>query len=266
MFVVESFFEAVGITSVPRRIGFTTTLLEGSANAWWRLKKREIQTGEAYEFASWQDFKDSMVRFFHPAGTEQQARNTLRNLRQTGKVHSYVKVFQRALLQISHMDIGTQVDTFVHGLRDEVRQYVRTRRPQTILEAVEAAETFEDSLYENFRDARLAEAQAPRPSGPPGAEPMQLGHVMENLEINALSPHARFQPRRVTWSDRRGRSPSPRRPRSQSPGGRSPRGVRHREDKGRCHKCGRYGHWKRECPMNRESGPSTGVQKMEQEN
>jgi hypothetical protein len=36
------------------------------------------------------------------------------------------------------MDVGTQVDAFVHGLKDEVRHFVRTRRPPTILEAVEA--------------------------------------------------------------------------------------------------------------------------------
>ena len=85
LFVVENYFDAVGLSDVNRRIGFTTTLLEGSANAWWRLRKNEIQAGDVAPYSSWGAFKRDLVRFFHPAGTEQAARNTLRSLRQTGR-------------------------------------------------------------------------------------------------------------------------------------------------------------------------------------
>ena len=259
LFVVENYFDAVGLSDVNGRIGFTTTLLEGSANAWWRLRKNEIQAGDVAPYSSWGAFKRDLVRFFHPAGTEQAARNTLRSLRQTGKIHGYVKIFQRALLQIPEMDVGTQVDAFVHGLKDEVRHFVRTRRPNTILEAVEAAETFENSQYESYRDTRLAHMPKPVNSGP---EPMQLGHVRTS-EVNALTPHARFEPKKVTWSDRRGRSPSPRRFRTPSPRGRSPRGTRYKGEKGPCYGCGQYGHFKRDCPL---KAGSSGIHKNEASN
>ena len=98
LFILEMYFAAV-------RFGFTATLLEGSAAAWWAIRHEDIIQGRLPNFTSWDEFKYAMVQYFHPAGTEQAARNALRELRQLGRVQSYVRVFQRTVAQIPRMDL-----------------------------------------------------------------------------------------------------------------------------------------------------------------
>jgi hypothetical protein len=48
-----------------------------------------------------------------------------------GRVQASCRIFQRLVTQVPSMDQGTIVDTFVHGLKDHVRAFVRQRRPRT---------------------------------------------------------------------------------------------------------------------------------------
>ena len=132
-------FLAIGLTDLVQMIGFVATLLDGAASSWWSIRYTDMQAGRAPQFATWEDFKRVMVDFFHPTGLEVHARLELRRLRQTGRVQAYCRIFQRLVTQVPTMDQGTIIDTFVHGLKDAVRAFVRQRRPRTLLEAIEAA-------------------------------------------------------------------------------------------------------------------------------
>ena len=113
----------------------------------------------------------ALIFFFHPTGLELQARMQLRELKQNGRVTAYIRVFQRIATNIPTMDQGTIIDTFVHGLKDAVRAFVRQRRPRTLLEAIEAAETYEVSTEEDYRGGHSSGHQGP-------AEPMELGSML----------------------------------------------------------------------------------------
>ena len=208
LFILEMYFAAVRLEDLHQRIGFTATLLEGLAAAWWAIRHEDIIQGRLPDFTSWDEFKYAMVQYFHPAGTEQAARNALRELRQLGRVQSYVRVFQRTVAQIPRMDQGSVVDAFVHGLKEDVRAFVRTRRPDSLIEAVEAAETFEASTLEGRRftpEPRRYQERRPHHEGRP--EPMQLGVLEEGenedgsdadrsdeatAELNAVAPYSKF--------------------------------------------------------------------------
>ena len=171
LFQVEMHFLATGLDDFNQRVGYVATLLDGAASSWWSIRYADMQAGRVPSFPTWEDFKRTMVEFFHPTGLEMQARMDLRRLRQTGRVQSYCRIFQRLVTQVPSMDQGTIVDTFVHGLKDHVRAFVRQRRPRTLLEAIETAETYEVSTEEDHRGGRATGHQGP-------AEPMELGSML----------------------------------------------------------------------------------------
>ena len=257
LFQVDMYFLAVQLTDLDMKIGFVATLLDGAASSWWAIRYGEIQAGRVAPFTTWEDFKATLIFFFHPTGLELQARMQLRELKQNGRVTAYIRVFQRIATNIPTMDQGTVVDAFVHGLRDKVRAFVRTRRPSTLLEAIEAAETYEMSTYEDHRRT----FSPARGSGP---EPMQLGFLEASsrqstpdrgrskspggdyARLGVMSP-GRNRDMQVTFGAGRhpDRSKSPGRERPRSP---SPRRFRDQVGSGSCWNCGRFGHMSRDCP------------------
>ena len=260
IFQVEMYFLAVQLTDLAMRIGFVATLLDGAASSWWAIRYGEIQAGRVASFATWEEFKTTLITFFHPTGLELHSRMQLRDLRQTGRVTAYIRVFQRIATNIPSMDQGTIVDAFVHGLRDRIRAFVRTQRPTTLLQAIEAAETFEMSIYEDHRPS-----YSPRATG---AEPMQLGLLesgsrqstpdrtrsqspgRDHPRLGVMSP-GRSRDWRVSFGRHPGRSKSPARGggRSPSPGRSGDLGA-----PGRCFNCGKFGHFSRDCPQRGRPG------------
>lgn len=174
LYKLELYFVASQINDDLSRCRYASTLLEGSAANWLRgldeLAKRE---GKHIAY-TWEEFKGLLVARFQPLSEVESARMKLRRLQQRDSVKQYVDVFNDTVLQIPTMDEGDRLSQFLYGLKRETHQWVLNRMPRTLLDAMVAAEQ-----WEQFRlnDRALDRAAKFRVKQADQATPMELGHA-----------------------------------------------------------------------------------------
>jgi hypothetical protein len=115
---------------------------------------RDMQAGRVPSFPTWEDFKRTMVEFFHPTGLEMQARMDLRRLRRTGRVQVLLQdlpaVGDPGALHGPRHHSG-HVCPWTPGPRPDLRP---AEEAPHLLEAIETAETYEVSTEEDHRGGR----------------------------------------------------------------------------------------------------------------
>ena len=92
---------------------------------------------------SWKSFKESFLNRFRPLAAEKVARAQLRDLRHLGNVAEYSDAFLTLLQHIPSMHISDQIDTYIHGLKSHIATEVDRLDPQTLSEAMNAAQKVE---------------------------------------------------------------------------------------------------------------------------
>lgn len=170
-FKVERYFDAAGITDDVEKCTFAASLLDGMAANWLRCVMRNAG-GTLY--VTWNDFKVALVRQFQPLADEDDAQQKLMRLTQRKSVRQYVQIFMDTVLRLPDMHEKDRLFRFKEGLKLPCREWVVRARPTSLLDAMTAAEEWEQiHLGEKSRDnvARFRVREADRG----GADPMQLG-------------------------------------------------------------------------------------------
>ena len=94
---------------------------EGAAQAWINQVLQDIEVGKRNPFDDWTDFKVAMCVAFELVTTIEELRRLLRNLRQTGRVRSYVQHFRELQLRLPGMSKEEAFSTFLAGLAPTYR-------------------------------------------------------------------------------------------------------------------------------------------------
>jgi hypothetical protein len=132
-------------------LALSTSLLTDDARTWCM----HVETSTSISTpSSWKAFKTMLEREFRPKDTWYTTRTKMETLKQTGSVPEYANEFRSLLLQIEHnLPEEEVVFQFIFRLKENIRKCVRDTNPETLEEAVQAAERY-DNIYHEPQGAR----------------------------------------------------------------------------------------------------------------
>ena len=146
---MESYLDALGLTTSPEGVATAITYLQGPARTWWRALPG---TKEQKKKMKWDYFSEELLKQFQPYNLVKDARRKLRTTVQTTSVREYIARFRTVMLDIPDMPEAEQVWQFTEGLKSTIRVFVNLRNPKTMEEAFEAADTTDNSLFTGRKD------------------------------------------------------------------------------------------------------------------
>ena len=182
-----------------------SAMLSEDAVVWYRALDRSY---------NWTDLKQEFLRRFRDPRAEQNARSKLHQLEQTGPAKKYTEEFKRLCACIADLTESDKLQTYLNGLRADLRMHLAVLKVTTFEQAVHSAEELDEIAHQER--ARLA-----KKSQSPKAE--KVSRVTEKLR------------------DRKG-------------GGDDAKAKERRElrAKGACYLCKQPGHMQSACPKKAE--------------
>ena len=139
-----------------------SAMLSEDATVWYRALDRSY---------SWADLKQEFLRRFRDPRAEQNARSKLHQLEQTGPAKKYTEEFKRLCACIADLTESDKLQTYLNGLRADLRMHLAVLKVTTFEQAVHSAEELDEIAHQER--ARLAK------KSPKAAE--KAGKVTEKL-------------------------------------------------------------------------------------
>ena len=102
------------------KVSIATMYLSGDAKVWWRTKYDNLQYGRC-TISTWDALKREIKTQFFPENVAYLARCELKELKQTGTVHEYIKKFLGLMLDIKDLSKEDKLFYFLEGLKTWVR-------------------------------------------------------------------------------------------------------------------------------------------------
>ena len=146
LFQCEQYFEASGVPE-DKQVPVAATLLEDSALTWWRQHRSSWPALTIEErIHTWPQFKGILQRMFTPVTEKSVAREKLYHLRQLGSVQTYTSLFRQLTFDIDDMGEADKLSCYIRGLKSAVKVQLALREPNTLEEAMAAAERVDVAL------------------------------------------------------------------------------------------------------------------------
>ncbi|RRT61228.1 hypothetical protein B296_00018971 [Ensete ventricosum] len=147
----ERYFQFYRIANTTR-VEIVAIHLEGDAIQWFNWFKH------THEGLSWQRFKEGLLDRFGPTDFN-SIDEQLTKIRQTSTIQKYQIRFECLYNQTKNWSKKQLLDTFIEGLKPEIRGEGKVRQPYTLMAVISFARIQEEQLNHEVRRTRVA----PRP-------------------------------------------------------------------------------------------------------
>lgn len=129
------------------------SLLKEDAAVWYRSLGKLL---------TWKDFKEEFLHRFRDPQAEANARAKLHRLKQTGSAKKYTEEFKRLAACLSEMTEADRFQTYLNGLRANLRTSLQLVEVKTFEAAIRKAEEMDDILFQEKLRAAEEHRQSPK--------------------------------------------------------------------------------------------------------
>ena len=124
-------------------VDIVATRMEGAAASWLSHEQLALEAGRRAPWATWEAFRNEMIRAFEPTTNESAARQQLAVLKQTGRVAGYIQKFREVRGRIQDMSVQDEFAAFMRGLQPRIRAQVGTLVEADLADAMRMAARIE---------------------------------------------------------------------------------------------------------------------------
>lgn len=159
--VMKLYLKASGIElETEEAVDIAATYLEASAMTWWRFHQQQVDANVEPVVATWTQFAELLMAKFRTVDEARAARDRLADLRQKGSLRDYAQRFQLLMLELPEMNEKDKLWHFFRGLKPQVKIHAELAHPETVREAIRAADVADATL---FHSSRMHTNSTPRP-------------------------------------------------------------------------------------------------------
>jgi len=147
---LDAFFKSHGTVSEETKFNYACSLLDGPAIDWWLFTQSEIAEGNRTIFVSYKEFANALTNHFTPHSDIASAEKELADVRQTGSVADYLKIFSQIIVRIPDMKDAERRRCFVRGLKSSTQKEIYRQCPNSYKEACRIAQLFDHASFQLF--------------------------------------------------------------------------------------------------------------------
>ena len=140
---MEQYFKAARIQEGDK-VSITGMYLVGDAKLWWRTRSEGDASAGRPIIETWENLKKELKGQFLPCNTSWVARQSLKNLKQSGTIREYVVAFSSLMLEIENMSEADKLFNFMSGLQPWAQSELRRQSVKDLPGALAAAEGLVD--------------------------------------------------------------------------------------------------------------------------
>ena len=226
---LDLYFELSGCRE-DQRIPATAILLEGAAITWYNGIRRQVENGQRRNWDDYAEFREELITAFEPMSEVERARTAIRNLRQMGRVATYVQKFRDLRFRIPDMSQAEAFSHFMAGLKDDIRKDIGVHVTRNDVEgAIAMAEKMD--CYQSTKGGKSGSGSSGSRGGSGGFRKPSSDKKGGGAQLHAIKG--------ATTSDQGSRTKKNK--------GRGERNRRQRDRK--CSACHETGHWISDCPL-----------------
>ncbi len=130
-----------------RAVFFASQHFDGSLETWWQGRVEETDDSVSGGFASIAELAEAVFKQFSGRDMQDVARDKLDRVRQTAGVRAYAQIIRDNLVYLPHRSEGDNIHTFKRGLKTNIASALALRKPTSLSEAIEMALAVEAAQF-----------------------------------------------------------------------------------------------------------------------
>jgi flagellar biosynthesis chaperone FliJ len=133
---------------------------------------------------TWSEFAEFMTKKHTPANHNQTIRSKIKSIVQITSIKDYYNEFRILALQATDMNEAEKLNSFINGMKPDIRKYVNMQLPKTLDNAYDKAH-----LYETFNHERHESAYVSNQSSLTNQDKQHNNHTNNSNSNNIINNH-----------------------------------------------------------------------------